>query len=420
MQNNMKKFIIPILMLCLGYAGMMRAANTDISTLDNIIYVEPFNAAAGAQVQVSIKMKNSAAIRGFQFDLFLPDGVTAAKSAKGKILASLTENRLPDEDEHTLTLSEQGDGSIRFLCGSLADETFTGTDGEIATLTISIDGGVANGNYPVYLKNMKLTETDISNFYETESIETTLTVGGKSYTILDETSTTAPVAATGVNVRVKRAIKANSWSTICLPFAIPAEKLTAAFGAGVEVKDFTGYDIVESGEDIVGITISFQAATAMLANHPYLIKVENAITAEEGFTVDGVDIDPEDEPIVSFGFTTGKGSKAVYHPADFVGTYVADTTVPENDLFISNNKFYYSAGATNMKAFRAYFEFDDVLTALDEAGARISIVDEDVTGIANVKTLSVESRDYYDLQGRKVENPGKGLYISNGRKVVKR
>lgn len=409
----MKKLIIPILMLCLGYAGMMRAANTDISTLDNIIYVEPFNAAAGAQVQVSIKMKNSAAIRGFQFDLFLPDGVTAAKSAKGKILASLTENRLPDEDEHTLTLSEQGDGSIRFLCGSLADETFTGADGEIATLTISIDGGVANGNYPVYLKNMKLTETDISNFYETESIETTLTVGGKSYTILDETSTVAPVAASGVDVRVKRAIKANSWSTICLPFAIPAEKMTAAFGAGVEVKDFTSWSSTEDAGDIVGITIGFTAVTAMEANHPYLIKVANAITAEEGFTVDGVDIAPEAEPTKQVGTT--KKTRGYFY-----GTYVANTTVPEYNLFISNDRFYYSNGSTKMKAFRGYFELYDYLSSLDEAGARISIVDEDVTGIANVKTLSVGSSDYYDLQGRKVENPGKGLYINNGRKVVKR
>jgi len=409
----MKKFIIPILMLCLGYAGMMRAANTDISTLDNIIYVEPFNAAAGAQMQVSIKMKNSAAIRGFQFDLFLPDGVTAAKSAKGKILASLTESRLPDEDEHTLTLSEQGDGSIRFLCGSLADETFTGTDGEIATLTISIDGGVANGNYPVFLKNMKLTETDISNFYETESIETTLTVGGKSYTILDETSTVAPVAASGVDIKVKRAIKANSWSTICLPFAIPAEKLTAAFGAGVEVKDFTSWSSTEEGDNIVGITIGFTAVTAMEANHPYLIKVANAITAEEGFTVDGVDIDPEAEPVKQVGTT--KKTKGYFY-----GTYVANTTVPEYNLFISNDRFYYSNGSTKMKAFRGYFDLYEYLSSLDEAGARISILDEDVTGIANVKTLSVESRDYYDLQGRKVENPGKGLYISNGRKVVKR
>ena len=409
----MKKYMIPILMLCLGYAGMTKAANTDISTLDNIIYVEPFNAAAGAQVQVSIKMKNSAAIRGFQFDLFLPDGVTAAKSAKGKILASLTENRLPDEDEHTLTLSEQGDGSIRFLCGSLADETFTGTDGEIATLTISIDGGVANGNYPVYLKNMKLTETDISNFYETESIETTLTVGGKSYTILDETSTVVPTAASGVDVKVKRAIKANSWSTICLPFAIPAEKMTAAFGAGVEVKDFTSWSSTEDAGNIVGITIGFTAVTAMEANHPYLIKVANAITAEEGFTVDGVDIAPEAEPTKQVGTT--KKTKGYFY-----GTYVANTTVPECNLFISNDRFYYSNGSTKMKAFRGYFDLYDYLSSLDEAGARISIVDEDVTGIANVKTLSVGSSDYYDLQGRKVENPGKGLYINNGRKVVKR
>ena len=409
----MKKYMIPILMLYLGYAGMMKAANTDISTLDNIIYVEPFNAAASAQVQMSIKMKNSAAIRGFQFDLFLPDGVTVAKTAKGKIIASLTESRLPLEDEHTLTLSEQGDGSIRFLCGSMADETFTGTDGEIATLTINVDGGVANGDYPIYLRTMKLTETDISKYYETAEIETTLTVGGKSYTVLDETSAVSPVAANGVNVRVKRAIKAGSWSTICLPFAIPAEKMTAAFGEGVEVKDFTSWSSTEEGDNIVGITIGFTTVTAMEANHPYLIKVANAITAEDGFTVDGVDIAPEAEPEKVVGAT----KKTKGH---FYGTYVANTTVPEYNLFVSNDRFYYSNGSTKMKAFRGYFELYDYLSSLDEAGSRITMIDSDATGIANLNTMSVKSSDYYDLQGRKVVNPGKGLYINNGRKVVKR
>jgi len=408
----MKKFMIPILMLCLGYAGMMKATNTDISALDNIIYVEPFNATAGAQVQMSIKMKNSAAIRGFQFDLFLPEGVTAAKSAKGKILASLTESRLPDEDEHSLTLSEQTDGSIRFLCGSMADETFTGTDGEIAKLTINIDGGVANGDYPVFLKNMKLTETDISNYYETESIETSLTVGGVSYTVLDETSTVAPVAATGVNVKVKRSIKANSWSTICLPFAISAEKLTAAFGEGVQVKDFTSWSSDEdTSGNIVGITIGFSPVTAMEANHPYLIKVSNAITAEDGFTVDGVDIDPEAEPTKQVG--TKKANKGY-----FIGTYVANTTVPNENLFISNDRFYYSNGSTKMKAFRGFFELADVLTSVEGAAARITMFDDDATGISNVRTISAQNSDYYDLQGRVVENPRKGLYISNGRKVI--
>lgn len=409
----MKKFMIPILMLCLGYAGMMKAANTDITTMDNIIYVEPFNAAAGTQMQMSIKMKNTAAIRGFQFDLFLPEGVTAAKSAKGKILASLTETRLPDEDEHSLTLSEQSDGSIRFLCGSMADETFTGTDGEIATLTINIDGGVANGNYPVFLKNMKLTETDISKFYETESLETTLTIGAAAYTVLDETSTVAPAAANGVNVRVKRSIKANSWSTICLPFAITAEKLTAAFGDGVEVKSFSSWSSTEDPGtgDIVGITIVFSPVTAMEANHPYLIKVANAITAEEGFTVDGVDIDPEDEPFTQVG--KNKATRGY-----FIGTYVANTTVPEEDLFVSNDKFYYSNGSTKMKAFRGYFELADVLTSVEGAAAHIMISDE-TTGIADVRSLMSEDKgEYYSIAGQKVLNPQKGLYIKNGKKVI--
>ncbi len=167
----MKKFMIPILMLCLGYAGMLNATNTDISSLNNVIYIEPLASSAGAQVEMSIKMKNTAGIRGFQFDLYLPDGVTAAKTAKGKFIVSLTADRLPDEDEHTLSLSEQGDGAIRFLCGSMADETFTGTDGEIAKLTINIDGGVANGDYPIYLRSMKLTETDINNFYESAELK---------------------------------------------------------------------------------------------------------------------------------------------------------------------------------------------------------------------------------------------------------
>lgn len=406
--TNMKKYMISFLMLCLGYAGMMKAANTDISTLDNIIYVEPFNAAAGSQVQMSIKMKNSAAIRGFQFDLFLPDGVTAVKSAKGKILASLTESRLPLEDEHTLTLSEQGDGSIRFLCGSLADETFTGTDGEIATLTINIDGGVANGDYPVFLKNMKLTETDISKYYETESLETTLTVGGVSYTVLDETSTVAPVAATGVNVKVKRTINANEWSTICLPFAMSEEQVKAAFGNDVELKNFSSWSSETNTDDeIISINVGFTSVSAIEANHPYVIKVSTAISE---FTVDGVDIDPADAEVV-----VGKGKTK----GTFYGNYVAGTAVPEENLFISGNKFYYSTGSTTIKAFRGYFELKDVLDSYyDEAPSSVVFDFGDVTGIQKVSAQGQNDGIYYDLSGRRVEKPSKGVFIVNGKKVI--
>ena len=156
---------------------------TDISTLSNVIYIESMEEMCGTQATISLKMKNTAAIRGFQFDLYLPEGVTVVKSSKGKIQGFLSEGRLPDEDEHSLTFSEQADGAIRFLCSSQYDETFTGNDGEIATLRVNIANDMADGNYPLLLKNIKLTETDISKYYETPQVKCKLTI--KSYILGD-------------------------------------------------------------------------------------------------------------------------------------------------------------------------------------------------------------------------------------------
>ena len=157
--------------------------DTDISSMNNVIYLNKVEASADSQINLSIRMKNTAAIRGFQFDIYLPEGVTVVKSAKGKIIGSLSDGRLPEDDEHSLTLSEQGDGAIRFLCGSLYDETFTGNDGEIATLTVKIAEDINDGDHAVILRNIKLTETDINNYYQTDYVKSTLTI--KSYTLGD-------------------------------------------------------------------------------------------------------------------------------------------------------------------------------------------------------------------------------------------
>lgn len=172
----MKKFIIPILLFCVGYANQAKAQDTDLSTYDNVIYVASQTVTAGQTSTLSICMKNTAAIRGFQFDLYLPTGVTAVKNNKGRYVCSFNSGRLPEDDEHTLTLGAQEDGCIRFLCGSQYDETFTGTDGEIATLQVQVAADMAAGNYPIILKNMKLSETDISKYYEAAEVQTTLTV----------------------------------------------------------------------------------------------------------------------------------------------------------------------------------------------------------------------------------------------------
>ena len=415
----MKKIFLFLLTCCLGQTGMLRAADTDISSLDNVIYIESFSAKPGSsELDVSIKMKNTAAIRGFQFNLTLPEGVAPATYGNGSIKCTLSTGRLGEGDQHTINVEAQADGSYKFLCGSLADETFTGTDGEVAVLKVNIAPDMSEGSYPLVLTAMKLTETDISKYYETERVEATLTIDNSIRTVLDETSTTAPEAVTGVDVLVKRTIKANEWSTICLPFAMSEEQVKEAFGSDVLLGDFNGYEKTEdNGGDIIGITVKFNLVTAIEANHPYVIKVSTTLTE---FTVDGVDINPEEKP------TKAAVKRTKRQWSEMIGTYVANTPVGDAYeeawcLFLSDNKFWYSMGQTKIKAYRAYFDFFDVITSVEntnDAPVFFSF-DNETTSINLVKGEgNVTNGEVYNLNGHRVMSPNKGLFIKNGKKVI--
>ena len=418
----MKKLIIPMLMLCIGHACMVSAADTDVSTIDNVIYIEPFQASPGTTaLELSIKMKNTAAIRGFQFDLELPEGVTPVEE-DGEYVYWLNADRAPKKAGgqfyHSLEVTRQDDGSYRFLCGAQQDKTFIGNDGEVAVIQVDLAEGMSAGDYPITMKYVKLTETDISVYYLTEEVVSTLTVieGGTTPVLLDETSEEAPEASNGaVDVLVKRTIKANEWSTICLPFDMTAAQVKAAFGDDVQLAEFIDYEI----DDEDNIIINFEDVDLLYgfwANYPYLIKTSTNIS--EFTTTAEIDPDP-DNAIARYD-----NGRPVTHPryelyGSFTGVYQASTVVPENCLFISGNKFWYSTGNTKMKAFRGYFWLQDVLLDVEQAGARISFNFNEATGIRDNNRDTITSGRYYDLQGRSVQTPArKGLYINNGKKVV--
>jgi len=420
----MNKNLIFVLMLCIGFASTVKAEDTDLSAYDNVIYVASTSVEAGTNATLSICMKNTTSIRGFQFRLYLPEGVSVVKNSKNKIQVSLTANRLDEDDDHTISASEQNDGSVLILCGSEYPENFIGNDGEVATLPINVSSSIAEGNYPILITNIKLSETDISKFYETPEVVTTITVVATTVQrhLLDEEFTTAPEATDGaVNVRVRRTITAGNWSTICLPFAMTTAQVQEAFGDDVELADFAGYETEEEGDIIVGITVTFVNVSAIEANHPYIIKVSSAITE---FTVDDVEIDPVPSPQVSFGYTTGKGKNTVYHPADFKGTYVANfdfySDAASYPLFLSGNNFYYATENTkHMKAFRAYFDFDDYLPEAEGSASPIKMFvggfETSIRDLVPATKVGV----IYDLSGRKVSRPQKsGVYIVNGKKAL--
>lgn len=154
--------------------------DTDISQMDNVIYIEPVEVRTGTETILSFKMKNTASIRSFGFDLYLPDGITAIPNSSGKPWGSLNYNRVPKDEDgyplHKMTLSYQEGNVIRFLCDAQEGQTFIGNVGEIATLKVKISETMAEGNYPIILKKVKLSETDIANYYLTEELKSKITI----------------------------------------------------------------------------------------------------------------------------------------------------------------------------------------------------------------------------------------------------
>ena len=272
-------------------------------------------------------------------------------------------------------------------------------------------GVVTDGEWEVSLGELEDDATVRVSFDSDDLMSSIMTtaVAESPYYELDENSTT-PIEASEelVSVRVKRTIKANEWSTICLPFAMTEEQMKSddAFGSDVQLADFNDYtyDNTEGR-----ICVHFQPATAIEANHPYVIKVSQPVSQ---FTVDGVDIDPQ-EAIVDFDTSRRKNQ-----PRQFVGTYVANTILDWGTLFLSGNKFWYSIGETKMKAFRAYFNFIDLIPDFeDNYDARIVMsFDEETTGVNDRMTMPDDK--YYNLNGQRVKPASKGLYIRNGKKVV--
>ena len=74
--------------------------------------------------------------------------------------------------------------------------------------------------------------------------------------------------------------------------------------------------------------------------------------------------------------------------------------------------FYKLADDGTVPANKAYLVYDGA------AGARDYFLFDEATGIESTHHSPLTTDQYYDLQGRRVKNAAKGVYIVNGRKVV--
>lgn len=126
------------------------------------------SAKAGDEIELSVLLHADAPVIGFQFDLYLPDGITVTTDEDGFEDIYLSTARTTTR-KHRITSQQQADGSWRILCYSGSNSTFEGNDGEVCTINLKIDDNLPENSYPIVFRNIATSyQGGDGNTYQSE------------------------------------------------------------------------------------------------------------------------------------------------------------------------------------------------------------------------------------------------------------
>ena len=383
----------------------------------NEIVVSPVTIPQGKTGLINIELNNDETFTAFTFKLTLPEGLSYVldESEEGKPKATFVQgSRFTD---HAVSSSANGQVAT-FGCLSISSAPISGSNGLLLSVYVTSDDDMEVGEE----LTATLTEVTFTTPSEVEyalpDVNITITIG-EDRLVFDENATALPTYTAGEkgNVKMFRTIQKDTWSTIVLPFNLTKANATSVFGSDVQMAKFTGFE-VDYGEDEenvvpLGITINFTSYTIpargnLAGGTPILIKTSKDIT--EPFTFDEVTLTSD---------ITEQTASDEYGTSGKFAASLVKTKVPADGLFISDNKFWYSTGKTNIKAFRGWFELGAVLDKETDFGVKMYVyVDDDATRVEGIES-EVPTEAVYDIMGRKVSKPGhKGVYIVGGKKIL--
>ena len=191
-------------------------------------------------------------------------------------------------------------------------------------------------------------------------------------------------------VELTRTIKADTWSTFCVPFNMENSELDAS----AEVKELT--DATLNGDNY---TLTFSDASSIVAGKPYMVRVPSKI---ESISVSG-------KTISSTITSTTEGD------VTFTGVYTNDDA-PMGSFIISDNAFYLVNSKVTLKAFRGYITVE----SSSSVKALNYVFDDDADGISTIENgqLTIDNAPIYNLAGQRIQKMQKGINIVNGHKVL--
>lgn len=130
----------------------------------NTLSISNVNGHVGDTFTLPVSLINEDEISAMQFELSLPDGVSVASAA-------LTDRK----NDHTIGYKQAANGNYQFTVFSGASKAFSGNEGVVANISLSVSNSMAVGTYTIQLKNIELTTTAASGINPTDQ-SATLTV----------------------------------------------------------------------------------------------------------------------------------------------------------------------------------------------------------------------------------------------------
>jgi len=238
-------------------------------------------------------------------------------------------------------------------------------------------------------------------------------------------------------VEYNRTLLADSrWNALYVPFEIPVadiiDKYDVAYINDVRLYDSNGNNETDENDQMATEVIKVTSGT-LHANHPYIIRVKKSLTDEEKAAARAMNLALSTKLCPAEENTYDCSS--LYTRYEFAGTYnklskeqIMEQCGGNAGLYAiaTDGTWHIIKDGSSLKPFRLYLSItnrDGSPYRPNETAAaaiRIRVVGEedDATGIDNSQFTIDNSQFVYDLQGRRVTHPAKGIYIVGGKKTV--
>ena len=141
------------------YIAFLLLAICNQIVAEDQISISDFSLSPGDSKEVSVVLANEDTYVGFQFDLYLPDGITVESF-------SANTNRFPEGT--TPQMAQQSDGSYRLIAAALNGNPIIGNEGAVLTIVVKAGENVSAKDYQGYLRNVKISKADGSGVTKAE------------------------------------------------------------------------------------------------------------------------------------------------------------------------------------------------------------------------------------------------------------